>query len=118
MDQLLALVRGSHIGLALIVYPYPNEVFRQESTSLQVRFWRDWAGARGVPLFDLFPAFLSYRPGGGAIADNFIAHDGTGTRTATARLPRVCWQPDWQTPSEAISPQRGATPFEPPRLPW
>jgi hypothetical protein len=57
------------------VYPYPGEVARRDSASLQVRVWRHWAGDHTVPFFNLFPAFLSYGPAPAAIKDNFIAHD-------------------------------------------
>jgi hypothetical protein len=75
MDRLEALLRRHGIGLAIVVYPYPGEVLRRDSTSLQVRVWHEWATMRGVPLFNLFPAFLSYGPPSAAIRDNFIPHD-------------------------------------------
>lgn len=75
MDSLAGLLRRHGIGLAIAVYPYPGEVARRDSTSVQVRVWRQWASDHTVPFFDLFPAFLSYGPGPAAIADNFIPHD-------------------------------------------
>jgi len=75
MNRLEALLRRHGIGLAIVVYPYPGEVARRDSASLQVRVWRHWAGDHTVPFFNLFPAFLSYGPAPAAIRDNFIAHD-------------------------------------------
>jgi hypothetical protein len=75
MDSLDHLLHGHGIGLAIAVYPYPGEVARRDSTSLQVRVWRRWAADHMDPFFDLFPAFLSSGSGPAAIARNFIAHD-------------------------------------------
>jgi lysophospholipase L1-like esterase len=75
MDSLVGLLRRRGIGLAIVVYPYPGEIARRDSTSLQVRVWRKWASDHAVPFFDLFPAFLSYGPAPATVADNFIPHD-------------------------------------------
>jgi len=75
MDSLDKLLHDHGIGLAIVVYPYPGEVARHDSTSLQVRVWRRWAAEHRDPFFDLFPAFLSSGSGQASIADNFIAHD-------------------------------------------
>jgi hypothetical protein len=47
----------------------------RDSTSLQVRFWREWTRTRCVPFFNLFPAFLSQRAPISVLSDNFIPHD-------------------------------------------
>jgi lysophospholipase L1-like esterase len=74
MDDLSALLESRGIGLAIVVYPYPSQVYRQDSTSRQVRVWSQWATARGVPFFNLFPGFLAGQPRQ-AISDYFIPHD-------------------------------------------
>jgi hypothetical protein len=75
MDQLLSLLRDRRIGLAVIVYPYPNEILRSDSNSVQVRFWGSWAATRSVPFFNLFPVFMRSPPAAAVLANDFIPHD-------------------------------------------
>ena len=75
MDQLLSLLRDRRIGLAVIVYPYPNEILRRDSSSPQVRFWGSWTATRGVPFFNLFPVFMRSPSAATVLANDFIPHD-------------------------------------------
>jgi lysophospholipase L1-like esterase len=68
MDQLLSILRERHIGVAVIVYPYPNEILRNDSNSVQVRFWGNWTATRGVPFFNLFPVFMRSSPAAAVLA--------------------------------------------------
>jgi len=74
MSALLELLRAHEVGMALVVYPWPTQIVRGDSASLQVRFWEAWAGERQVPFFDLFPPFYG-GPAERVVRANFIAHD-------------------------------------------
>ena len=75
MDQLVALLRDRGAGIALTVYPYPAEVSARGGAK-QEEFWREWAAARSVPFFDLFPAFGgTSMPPEEAVRTDFLTHD-------------------------------------------
>lgn len=59
MDRLLDLVRRHRVEMALVVYPWPDQILRRDLDSPQVTFWRSWAEENGVPFLDLFPVFIS-----------------------------------------------------------
>jgi hypothetical protein len=75
MDDMFALLESRRIGLAIVVYPNPSQVYRQDSTSRQSGVGSEWATGRGVPFVNLFPVFLAGQPRQ-AISDYFIPHDG------------------------------------------
>jgi len=58
MDRLAELCRARKVRLLVAVYPWPDQIFRNDRDSLQVRFWGDWARTNQVEFLDLFPAFL------------------------------------------------------------
>lgn len=75
MDQLLSLLRQRHIGMAVMVYPWPDQIINRDSTSMHVTFWRNWAQTNRVPFFNLYPAFLSNPDARRTIQENFIQSD-------------------------------------------
>ena len=75
MDRLVAFARRHGIRVALVVYPWPDQVFRRRLDSLQVTFWRAWAEQRRVPFINLFPFFIDGGNPEAAIREYFIASD-------------------------------------------
>ena len=59
MSRLAALLRTKRIPLAVVVYPWPHQLARNDRRSLQSSIWRGWAAEEGVRFVDLFPAFFA-----------------------------------------------------------
>lgn len=62
MDGLLSLLRDRGITLTLAVYPWPDQLYYDPEAPRYQGYWRDWAGANGVPFISLFPAFTQGKP--------------------------------------------------------
>ena len=58
MDQLYILLTRHDIEMTLAVYPWPDQIINQDSDSLQVRIWSNWAQKHTVTFFNFFPAFM------------------------------------------------------------
>ncbi len=58
MNLLHELLNKKNIRLLLAVYPWPNQILEDNLHSRQVKVWKEWASARGVPFLDLFPTFM------------------------------------------------------------
>ena len=76
MDQLVALCRDYGVEVVIAVYPWPDQLVREEAAaSIQARSWREFAAAHQVGFIDYFPVFAT----AGAPADvrdrYFIAGD-------------------------------------------
>jgi hypothetical protein len=75
MEHILALTRSRGIGMAIVVWPWPNQIAAQDSNSVQVRYWSQWAQGHQVAFFDLFPTFLSGRDPVSVIRAHFVPYD-------------------------------------------
>ncbi len=75
MDSLLTLTRRHEIPMAVAVYPWPGQIFRRMLDSRQVTCWRAWSSQRGVPFFDLFPAFITGQDPEETIREYYVPHD-------------------------------------------
>lgn len=75
MEQVLALTRSRGMGMAIIVYPWPTQIFYGDRASVHVRFWQSWAHSHDVPLFNLFPSFFSSADSIRTIQENYIPYD-------------------------------------------
>jgi hypothetical protein len=58
LDRLLALCQKHDISLTLVVYPWPDQIVRNDLESIQVRYWADWTSRKGIPFINLFPEFI------------------------------------------------------------
>jgi hypothetical protein len=58
MDRLVAVARKLHVPVAVVVYPWPDQIAERDLNSLQVSFWSEWAGKAGVTFINLFPEFI------------------------------------------------------------
>jgi hypothetical protein len=67
--------------MAVVVYPWPDQILSQDSTSVQVTFWRRWSQVNEVPFCNLFPVFLSNSDPIKTIRENFIQSDLCGMRS-------------------------------------
>ena len=65
MDKLRALLDSRGIPLTLAVYPWPDQIVRNDRDSIQVSYWQEWAGDNGVAFLNYFPCFVT----GGDIRD-------------------------------------------------
>ena len=75
MDRLYRLLGERGIPLTIAVYPWPAQIVARDLDSRQVRFWRQWAGERGVPFIDLFPLFIDSRPAEEVLNELFMPGD-------------------------------------------
>ena len=75
LDGLLAVARAHELPVALVVYPWPDQIAHGERAPVHVAFWRDWAAAHGVRFIDLFPEFVDPALGPRAIAEYYIPYD-------------------------------------------
>ena len=58
MDRLAALAGRHDIAMTVVVYPWPEQIMRQDLESRQVSFWHAWAKRQGVDFVNLFPVFI------------------------------------------------------------
>ena len=84
MDALHSLVSARGIPLTLAVYPWPDQIYRGDLDSRQVRFWGRWASERGVGFIDYFPRFIDGRPWREVLDRYFLPHDQHWTREGHA----------------------------------
>ena len=49
------------IGLTLVIYPWPDQIFQNDLNSVHVRFWKKWTFDNHVDFINLFPYFVSKR---------------------------------------------------------
>lgn len=77
MDSLVELLRRHQIGLAVVVYPWPDQILTRggDSTSLWITFWSDWAKANSLPFFNLFPPFLADPDSKRTVREDYIPGD-------------------------------------------
>lgn len=75
MERLLALLAPRSVELAVVVYPWPDQVAFDDRDSLQVSFWRGWCAARGVRFVNLFPPFFAGGTARERVAAYFIPSD-------------------------------------------
>jgi hypothetical protein len=92
MDQVVALCREWKCQITLIFYPWSDNVAARDRDSVQVRYWRDWAAARGVRFVDGFAPFFR-EPPDVTVAKYFIHGDthfnATGHRLLFDELRRT-----------------------------
>lgn len=72
LHELLA-ARG--IGMILVVYPWPDQIFAGDRDSKQVEVWRSWANERGVRFIDLFPPFFAREDRSATLDEYFLRAD-------------------------------------------
>lgn len=58
MDRVLDLCRTHQADLVLVVYPWFEQIQRQNQEDRHTRFWQDWAESRKVPYLSLYSEFL------------------------------------------------------------
>lgn len=58
LNRLLALCRKHGMSLTLVVYPWPDQIVRNDLNSIQVRHWETWTKKNGVQFISLFPLFI------------------------------------------------------------
>ncbi|MBT8421623.1 MAG: hypothetical protein HKN56_07000 [Gammaproteobacteria bacterium] len=59
MSKLAELLRSRGIPLTVAVYPWPDQVAKNDLESIQASYWRDWAGQHGTGFLNYFPCFVT-----------------------------------------------------------
>lgn len=75
MDSLKAFLDARGVAMRLVIYPWPDQIWRHDLPSKQEAIWKDWAAARRVPFLDLFPDFIARGPARDVLAQYFIPED-------------------------------------------
>jgi hypothetical protein len=75
LDRLHELLRTHGKALTLVVYPWPNQIYVRDRSSLHVRTFSDWARTHGVRFIDLFPVFMDHEPPEKTIPHYYIPGD-------------------------------------------
>ncbi len=75
MTRLADFLSRRNIPLTLVVYPWPDQIFARDLDSLQVSFWKEWAGRQGVRFVNLFPDFIDDTPPLTVYENNFVTCD-------------------------------------------
>ncbi len=97
MDALVALLRRHGIPLTVVVYPWPEQLRYDTADSIQVNFWRRWAGSRGVRFIDLFAPFFRESDRSRTIRRFYIAGDVHFNRDG-AKVIASEFVAQWNTP--------------------
>lgn len=58
MLQLKKLLDQQQITLTVVVYPWPDQIYKNDFKSKQLRFWNNWASLNKVKFISLFNAFM------------------------------------------------------------
>lgn len=58
MSQLKSYLDKKHIPLTLAVYPWPDQIFNNDTDSKQVEFWKNWSTQNKVEFINLFKLFI------------------------------------------------------------
>jgi hypothetical protein len=61
MQKLADLLRSRGIGLTVVVYPWPFQLFRDDRQSRQVEIWRNFCAVNCKGFIDLFPAVFAVK---------------------------------------------------------
>jgi lysophospholipase L1-like esterase len=75
MEELYRLLRERGIGLTIAVYPWPDQILREDLDSIQVKFWQSWANRRQITMLNFFPDFIDGREAMDVIREYFIPGD-------------------------------------------
>jgi lysophospholipase L1-like esterase len=86
MTELKSLLDSYGIALTIAVYPWPDQIWRRDLESRQVRAWRDWAGRHDSQFIDLFPTFVDESDPEQTIRRYFIAGDVHWNAAGHARV--------------------------------
>jgi hypothetical protein len=59
MGQLRCLLAKHGIRMAVAVYPWPDQIVRNDLNCFWVRFWQEWCRKHNTDLLNYFPAFIN-----------------------------------------------------------
>jgi len=58
MDKLVKLTEENDISMAVVVYPWPSQIWYEDLNSIHVQIWQDWCVNNNVRFINLFPLFI------------------------------------------------------------
>jgi hypothetical protein len=73
LDLLNHYLSERKIKMSLVVYPWPDHIYKNDPATRHTGFWRDWATKNGVDFLDLFPHFTGDPEK--TLTENFISGD-------------------------------------------
>lgn len=59
MDKLHNLLEKRRIKMAVVVYPWPDQIAHRDIDSIHMKIWRDWCRKNHVSFVNLFPYFIN-----------------------------------------------------------
>ena len=62
LDKLVDLCNKSNIKVALVIYPWPSQLYYDYEAILHRTYWKDWSNLKGIKFIDLFKYFNSKNP--------------------------------------------------------
>jgi hypothetical protein len=74
LGKLAELCRQWKCSLTLVVYPWPDQIARDDRDSIQIRYWQQWAARHDVHFIDAISPFFT-RPASEALQELFIKGD-------------------------------------------
>lgn len=92
MRELVLLCNQHTVKLTIAVYPWPDQIRRQERESLQVKFWRDFAKKHNIGFIDFFPNFIYSKNSDEIIEKYFIPGDNHWNENGHALIAKELWK--------------------------
>lgn len=75
MKKLVLLCNSYHIGVTLVIYPWPPAIQGKESRNIQEDFWQDFSKKHSTGFLNLYPLFKRAGPPEQVLKDCFIPGD-------------------------------------------
>lgn len=75
MQKLHEVLNRHGIRLTVVVYPWADQIHRNDLESRHVRIWRQWAAERDAAFINIFPSFVGQGDAAASIAKHFIRGD-------------------------------------------
>lgn len=91
MDRLHNLLQMHGISLAVVVYPWPTQIYHGDLESRQVTHWRAWSQKHEVQFINMFPGFISedQKINENMIKQLFVAHDFHWNKKGHAHVAKL-----------------------------
>jgi lysophospholipase L1-like esterase len=86
LEKLQELLTKKGIGLTLVVYPWPDNIYVRDLNSKQVAYWKSWSEKRKVPFVNLFPEFINGEPATEVMTRDFLPGDNHWNEAGHSRV--------------------------------
>ncbi len=75
MGRIVQLCMRHGITMHIAVYPWPSDITHNNTHSIQITHWKEFAGRNGIGFLDYFPYFLNGSPADSVLKDYYIDGD-------------------------------------------